>query len=38
MTAHGRSEEAELIVQGIEEQAVKQGKTLPRLDEERDGM
>lgn len=38
MTAHGRSQEAEQIVRGIEERAVAEGKELPHLDEERDGM
>lgn len=38
MVTHGRQQEAEEVVAGIEETARAEGKTLPQLDEERDGM
>lgn len=38
MVTHGRQQEAEEVVSGIEETARAEGKTLPQLDEKRDGM
>ncbi|WP_308222070.1 MFS transporter [Janibacter melonis] len=38
MVTHGRTEEAEKVVSAIEEQVRAEGKTLPHLDEEKDGM
>lgn len=38
MVTHGRGEEAEQVVRGIEDEVRASGKQLPDLDEERDGM
>lgn len=38
MLTHGRNEEAEEIVSGIEGQVQEEGRTLPDLDEKRDGI
>ncbi|MBD5831073.1 MFS transporter [Janibacter melonis] len=38
MVTHGHGEEAEKVVSAIEEQVQAEGKTLPHLDEEKDGM